>query len=271
MSTLQEDIRAELTEVDHARQPISEMTIHSALNKLCDGRTDEEVKQPECFAEKIAFSFMADYRATNVEWQTYFGPILVFGREDGTTCVWPDISQCTAEMLDYWQGRAGDCSHPILRARYADLVWDLSQVVTGKRAGVEMARMVVDDSLVLVAERLYDSSVDAVEKLRRALSVALSIGDAVGVAAVRDTMIEFERSITEDGYMGLWGVCYDELMRNGKVTLETDQEAWIVSSLEERLGRCVVESSAQRPNPHVAEQAAIRLAQYYRGKGNPRK
>lgn len=57
-------------------------------------------------------------------WGTYFCP------SHGT---WPDRSAITAACMDYWSHRAASSAHPLLRARYADVVWDLSQALTGRK------------------------------------------------------------------------------------------------------------------------------------------
>lgn len=269
MNSLRHDIESKLKEVDAGRQPISEMDIHDALNVLSSQRDSTEGREPICFAEIVAFSFMENSGTSNPKWKTYFGPLRVVPQDDGTARIWPDISQVTPEMLAYWERRAIECSHPILKVRYADLVWDFTRPVAGKGAPVLMAQTVVDSSLSLVSERLFDSRVDALQKLRRALSVAVSIRDTERTARVCDAMIEFEKQVTEDSHMGLWGICYDDMLASKKIALKPEQEEWIVRALEERLTRCAGGSNTQPPKPHAAEHAAVRLAQYYKRKGSP--
>jgi hypothetical protein len=39
----------------------------------------------------------------------------------------PNISNVDPAVLAYWQVRMGQAGHPMLKARYADLLWDLSR------------------------------------------------------------------------------------------------------------------------------------------------
>ena len=43
-------------------------------------------------------------------------------------------------MIAHWAQRAKGVRHPFLKARYADLTWDLCKVVAGTRRDPEMAR-----------------------------------------------------------------------------------------------------------------------------------
>jgi hypothetical protein len=57
---------------------------------------------------------------------------------------WPDLKQVNAAMIDHWKSRAREVRHPLMRARYADLVWDLEQPATGRKRAVRFARQAID-------------------------------------------------------------------------------------------------------------------------------
>ncbi len=78
------------------------------------------------------------------------------------------------DVIAYWKRRAKESSHPILRARYADVVWDLERAATGGKPSIQMAWMAVD-SYVECGKQFTDRSEE--ERLNRALELALSIGD----------------------------------------------------------------------------------------------
>jgi hypothetical protein len=40
------------------------------------------------------------------------------------------------DFVCHWSSRANEMTHPILKARYADLVWDAGPAITGERSAM---------------------------------------------------------------------------------------------------------------------------------------
>ena len=96
------------------------------------------------WAESAAMRF---YRRADGEasvWGTTYGPMTSATREDGTPFYAPDIEEANAETIEYWKRRSLESKHPILRARYSDLVWDFSRVVANQKPDVSFARLAID-------------------------------------------------------------------------------------------------------------------------------
>jgi hypothetical protein len=69
-------------------------------------------------------------------WGTRFGPSASGTRDDGKPFYVPDIATADADFVCHWSSRANEMTHPILKARYADLVWDAGQPSRGSAATI---------------------------------------------------------------------------------------------------------------------------------------
>lgn len=166
-------------------------------------------------AESMAFSFVEDYQDKDTGWGTYYGPYAVF-QKDGKWVESPSIKLITQEMLDYWENRAKEAKHPILKCRYAGLVWEFSQPVIKKKPSVEMARLSIDASINIARNNLHKFEGNAIQKLKRAMGLALSLNDSNRVISVRDAIISYEDVVCDDHKRGLWGFAYDTLIEENK-------------------------------------------------------
>jgi hypothetical protein len=264
MSEIRQRVEELLRSFDETSEPFHVASISDALREF---QPDEaEVNDHDrsiLMAESMAFGFHEDYQDENTGWGTYYGPMMVRQDENGQWVEAPSIKRVTPEMLDYWQLRLGEVCNPILQSRYADLVWDFSRVVKGNYPDIHVAHALIDASLAIAEGGHHKYETWAITKLRRGLSVALSIRDEQRIKAVRDAMIAFEDKISQDDKIGLWGFCFDYLLGNRKVPLTEKQSRKIRDDLENRLKRAS-KSEETELNPHAAEAAAMRLAHYYR-------
>jgi len=252
-----------LAKLDNTTEPISEIRIY---NEIVSGHeNDNEQETLEYEAESLAFSLIEDFSDGDSGWGTYYGPKFVGTLDDGTMIRIPELEQITPNIIYYWKKRAQNAKNPVMRARYADLVWDLSLKVASIRPDFRMAQITIE-SIVEIAKKnghLYKSYM--FRKLERALFLAIKLNNKALIEKVRDAIIEYEDLVGEDDDLGLWGHSYDLLYKNKKVGLTTEQTIKIVSDLENRLKRIISSSSA--PNPWAVERAAVRLADYYNGIG----
>src|SRR5260370_9800923 len=88
------------------------------------------------------------------------------------------MDEITPGMLAVWQGRARAARNPFLRYRYADLVWDLIRLVTGKDPNIELARTAIDAIIEGLGGAAFEYPVEAYRAARRGLAIDLSIDDS---------------------------------------------------------------------------------------------
>ena len=264
------EIDQALTELEAKPDTLTETDISSAINGACK-QIEEAGREltPEARAEAIAFSFHERRGESNNAWGTYYGPMMTWQSEDGTTTESPSIKSVTSEVLEYWTCRADAVMHPLLRARYSGLVWEFSPKVVGHKAPVRLAYSYIDAVIDMADGVAHRYATEVFSKLGHALGIALSLNDAGRVERVRDAILQLENAVAEDDKPGLWGYGFDLLVKNKKVSLDNGVRDKIIADLEGRLERLSDPSFASTLNPWAAEAAAQRLARHFRRSGSP--
>ena len=245
--------------------PCVEYEIDRSIHSYIKRQGREEIPS-DWMAEGIAFSFMPNYQHSETGWGTYYGPMMVFRNEKGQPIETPSIRLVTSEILDYWKKRSEETNHPILKLRYADLIWDFSNTVVNKQPHYSVANTIIDSTLEIAKGSFCRHETDVKIKLERALSVAISINDLNRIDLLRDTIIEYEDSIAQDDKPGLWGFSFELLVNNKKVALSAEVENKIIQNLEDRLERLSDINDKDHLDPWAAEMAALNLATYYRSR-----
>ncbi len=255
-----------LDKFDQDIKPISEADVSKAIRSLRDPKDTSEPPM-EWIAEAMAFDFWEDYQDQPSGWGTYYGPMMVLKNDDGTFTESPSIQKVTPQIIQYWSERAMASKHPVLRARYADLVWDFQRVITNESPHYSMAQIVIDSIIEIAQRNCYAPEVNVKRKLERALSLASALNDNSRIKKVTDATIAYEDTITDDSKLGLWGFAYDLLFENDKVKLTADQKQKLIDDLEEHLLRASQPTNKEEVDPWAVEAAALRLAKYYRKVG----
>lgn len=219
------------------------------------------------WAEIAPFKFLPSPPEQASVWGTYFGPLGKGTSEDGAPSFEPDLAQADEDIVRYWEERAGSTMHPVMRARYADVVWDLSYKITGRRPNIKFGHAAVDAYVETTRRHLYSDSTDGINYLIRALKLAISINDERRIEVVRDAMFDLFNTIAAPEKMGTWHFLFDELYENKKVPLTQQQRAFLIDSLENILAVCIGRSSTFGPGFYAAFCAADRLAKHYRKTG----
>ncbi|WNG38626.1 DUF4209 domain-containing protein [Archangium violaceum] len=193
-------------------------------------------------------------------WGTRYGPWATFVRGN-TNIEVPSRDELAPEMVDVWEQRAHAALHPVLRHRYADLVWDLSQLVRGVRPSVEFARLAIDAAIEGLRTRVLGRTVEAYNYADRALDLATSINDPSLAESVERALLEYERASARDSLAGTWGKSLD-LILEGRSKLTEAEQTSVIGDMERRLERLAALVPPEL-NPHNVEAAAIRLAKYF--------
>lgn len=256
-----------LDDFDSRTDSIHEEQIESALSKLKKDLDNDKKEIPDDIVKEImAFGFIEDYRDEKTGWGTYFGPMIVLPNQSGQMVEYPSIRLVNTEILQYWTTRSKEVKHPVLKARYAGLVWDFFPKVVGENADPEMARLVVGSNIEIANKKLHKYESSVISKLERALSLSLSLNDSKYLEKVKKSIIDYEDYIATDDKLGLWGFSFDLLIENKKISLTEQQEKKIISDLEERLKRVSDINNEDKIDPFASEHAALRLAKYYQRK-----
>jgi len=152
---------------------------HYEVTKALDP-AGKAAKESGAAVNELRFEFIGTYLALFDEpnvWDTYYGPEMSREDKDGNRFDKPPLESITFECIAYWTTRMNAAKHPALRARYADLVWDLSHKATGKKPPIEAARIAIDgyaEAMMTHPEMSFDSWGDI---QKRIIDLALSIND----------------------------------------------------------------------------------------------
>ena len=166
-------VQAILGGFEDSSEPHDEVQIADALRHAANNYQE---MPPEDFkgyhAEWAAFLFIEKPKLDSV-WGTYFAPMMTASQNDGTEFRSPDAMDLDCEVVAHWEVRARSVKDPVMRARYADLVWDLKNIVTNERPSHECALIAIDAYTESVDRQLYTMDIEGCQWLRRAFHIAL--------------------------------------------------------------------------------------------------
>lgn len=251
--TFSDAVSEVLEKYDSASETFLEVAVADSLRTVsAEIQPSNQDERDVWWAESAAMSF---YRRADGEasvWGTTFGPMTSATKEDGTPFYAPDIKEADAGTIEYWKLRSFKGKHPILRARYSDLVWDFERVVANQKPDVSFARAAID--AYLDATKLaYKHVVQPIHYVERALELAISTGDEERTNKVVDAMFDLHERVARPELAGSWPFLFDSLLDNKKIVLTEEQRQRIIRSLEEMLRRSVDRTSPTEFNPWGAQ------------------
>jgi hypothetical protein len=263
--TIPEWLQPTLAHFEQRTDPFMEVEVGESIASSKREKGDiSEAELKVLLAEHSAFMFMERAEGDSV-WGTYFAPLFEGTREDGVTVRMPDIEELDGETVAHWKARANDTPNPLMRARYADCVWDLGKAISGEKPPHEFARMAADTYISATEGRRYKSEINGVVWLARALSLGKSINDQQLVSRAVEAILAFRDRVFNPAHVGVWIAPFD-LLYEGKGLLTTDQESKIINDLEMALA-IASSRTAGHFDPFGAQAAAERLAKHYNRRG----
>ena len=245
--------------------PFMEVEVGEAIaaTKPQEGDPSEEERKV-LLAEHSAFMFVGRHEGDSV-WGTHFAPIFEGTRTDGTKIRMPDVEALDGETVGHWKVRATASANPLLRARYADCVWDLGKVISGEKPPHEFALIATDAYVEATVTRLYKSEISGVWWLARALDLAKRLKDQPRVSRIVEAILALRDHIFNPAHVGIWIAPFD-LLYEGKDLLTEAQESKIITDLESTLA-IVSSRTSGHFDPFGAQAAAERLAKHYNRRG----
>jgi lysyl-tRNA synthetase class 1 len=244
---------------DAKEEPFDEFSIGGELKTARGALVDPA--EPEFFgawAEVLAFSLATGEHEN--PWNSYFGPMGSGTDAGGNKFYFPDIAGTPALAVDHWAERARLLKHPFLKARYADLAWEMSGPIGQRKRDPEDARIAIDSYLDAIPRMAEDH--EQLQFAIRALDLAVLIGDGKRVDRARTALIGIHRQLMKIHH-GMWWHTVDRLLGDKKAGVTDEERAELVADLESIV---TASSNTEQPtqfNPHEAKDAAERLISYY--------
>ena len=255
------ETREVLETAEAARQPLIEWELAHQLSSILRTDTLSADERKGACAEWAAFQFDPTYDENANPWNTHFGPSMA-AEANGQPIYIPDLAHVDTETLEYWETRATITTHPIMRARYADLVWDLKAKAIQQKPDVQFARKAVDAYLDAVSASLYKDPVQAAQSVQRALDLAFSINDAQRAQMCKEAIIARLDAVTQPREIGNWVPIIDNVLRSRKADLTPAEAARLVAGLERLLLASTTVDSDQF-DPWAGEAVAQCLSAHY--------
>jgi lysyl-tRNA synthetase class 1 len=163
--------------------------------------------------------------------------------------------------------RARSLSQSVLKARYADVAWDMAPLINGARRDPEMARLAIDAYLATPLLSPAPNLFHRVEAVSRSLHLAILINDQSRVEAARLALIDLHREAVKS--RSQWWNTFETLINNKRAGVTAAERDELVASLEGLLGECADPSDPGKFNPHNAESIVKRLVPIYRKSNKP--
>lgn len=256
-----------LDEFEGKQESFNDYELHQALkNSFKPVDNTARDLRSGWWAELAAFEFRVASAGEVTEWGSHFGPMMSATYEDGTRIERPDIKEIDEDILNYWKLRAESSKHPVCKARYADLVWDLSPLILSRRDDVKFPKMAIDAYIETSDKVTSETRVQSIQNLERALELAISLNDKERISAVKNALFRLFDRIAQPGQDGTWPFLFDLLYDNKKVPSTEEEEGRIISSLEGILKKCGDPELKENFSPWGAQAAAERLEKHYKKK-----
>lgn len=273
-----------IQEADANVAPLDEGALAGALSSA---RPASDKVSPEenagAFAEIAAWRLSRARGTDDLEpWGIYWGPMASGTLADGKTPFYrPDVAEIDESILTHWIQRATNTKHPVLKARYADLAWEIGRYLKKPAKSrpacpkapisleipFSLATVATDGYLDAVTGGLAEDEHHAWVFLDRAIGLALSLKDAGRTARAKAALFAFYRKVSRSGGKFLWWRPSDLTERHGKgLNLDAAEQEEILQSLESALRVHSNISDKERFDPHAATNAADRLAAHFGNK-----
>jgi lysyl-tRNA synthetase class 1 len=182
-----------ISKFDNDASVFDEHQVNQALIAARKTLTDpSEAESLGAWAEVLAFA-LAHGKHGSSPWGTYFRPFASGTKQDGSTFYSPDITGTDAEVVAHWTQRAGTVKQPVLKARYADLAWDMSRAIAKTNPDPKMARTAIDAYLASVTGNRRRDVHDKFDAALRALNLSVTIGDNTRRDAARAVLLDIHR------------------------------------------------------------------------------
>jgi Domain of unknown function (DUF4209) len=250
-------------DVDKPNQRLDEFLVRDRLVRVLNdfGNFTQEQRRGN-FAVVSALEFQARRMYGEPIWDMYWQPLSSATDKAGKDHFSPDVAAVDAEIIEQWRSRAQTTRHPLLRARYADLAWEVTRFREdlGRRPDVTMARSAVDGYLDAVEGTLFVDDIYAWNYVERAIELAASIRDPGRLSRAKAILFQFRAACeSRDSRYAFWRF-HEIAWIHARVLGLTDADrADIVQALESQLA---LRSRIEDPvnfDPHLATTAAEAL------------
>lgn len=240
---------------DVNRKKFYDYEFRDSLSKV----TVEEQQQDAYKFEMLAFSLVGN--GSDNDWGTYYGPIFIGKKEDGTPAYMPPLESITNEAVLYWESRIPQTHNPLLKMQYAGLVWDFKRMVCNDLYSSSLYDDYITSMLDVINGDYEPHDVITVNVIERLSSFIKK--DEKYKEKIKAALLRFDNERTsDDASARLWGA-YILFITEHKTWFTPEEEQACIKKHEERLERL---SSAADVNPWAVNEQSKALSDYYKSR-----
>lgn len=212
--------------------------------------------------EQLAFRLQPQHGEN--PWGNYhYGPQFTFLAANGAPVYSPAFTEVTKEAVEYWNDRISECNNPLLKLRYATLVWDFQPSICHKQNNGNLYNIIVDAALDVCNGDYFKHPVLTVNMLEWLFAFTRNREDSL--AKVKTAYADFEKRHSVDGAIRYWASRFQIMLDNKKCFSEDEKEK-LVAEHEARLSRLANPGEDLPLNPWTVKAQACLLADYYTSK-----
>jgi hypothetical protein len=259
-----EPVEITFQEADKADQRLDEFLVRDRLARILSdlGKFTPEQRRGN-FALVAALEFQPRRMYGEPIWDMYWQPMGSATDKAGKYHYFPDVADVDSEIIEQWSARAQTTRHPLLRARYADLAWEVTyyrRKELERRPDVAMPRTAIDGYLDATEATLFIDDIYAWNYVERAIELAASIRDQGRLQRAKAMLFKFRAACeSRDPRYAFWRF-HEIAWSHARVLGLTDTErAEIVHVLESQLDLRSRIENPQTFDPHLARTAADAL------------
>lgn len=265
------ELHTALAAADGREAPLDEMELASRLNQSLNALEPLTPSTKKgAFAVVGALYFQPRRFYGEPVWDMYWQPLSTVVDQSGVDHHSPDVRLADQEVIDCWLRLAVDLHHPVLRARYADLAWEVARFRQSlpndiaPRPVADAAKYAIDAYLEAVTRRLgRDELHSPWTYIDRAFQLAGTVNDTQRRNLAKIALFQL-RSDWEarDSKYPFWR--FDDIVweHRGELALTDEEIATVVDGLERQLALRSDASSPELCDPHSAQDAADRLGRW---------
>jgi hypothetical protein len=273
------ELQAAFDAVDRQVRPLDELELGTRLHQALDqalSQRDRPLTVPEkrgAFALLGALNFMSRRQYGKPVWDMYWQPLSSWTDRQGTVHHDPDVAQVGDSIINEWQWIARSAKHPVLRARYADLAWEVAKfrVAVARmtketpapiKPDADDAIQAIDGYLQAVERDLAHEVFDAGRYLGRAVELAASINDGGRLQRAKTMFLDYQAARITDPNFPFW--LFDDIawQQRSALGLSAAEKAGLILGLESVLAFRADQSNPSLFDPYIAQDAADRLGQW---------
>lgn len=222
----------------------------------------EEQERDTYAFEQLAFRLQPQHGEN--PWGNYhYGPQFTFRAANGAPVFSPAFAEVTKEAVEYWNDRISECNNPLLKLRYATLVWDFQPSICHKQNNGNLYNIIVDAALDVCNGDYFKHPVLTVNMLEWLFAFTRNREDSL--AKVKTAYADFEKRHSVDGAIRYWASRFQIMLDNKKCFSEDEKEK-LVAEHEARLSRLANPGEDLPLNPWTVKAQACLLADYYTSK-----